>query len=219
MRKDFKLSINSFFYYWGPLLTKTQVDDNIIKMLDEKGDELTIEEHDHSLYLAGEIEEEKKYPDDFAKEITSLLKPNIDNYFNLLKNQWSIKYKYLNFDYDIISMWINYQRRNESNPIHSHGGDISFVIYVDIPQDISLEKNISPKYKHAGDIIFDLTNPLFHVDDDEYRKALSPINQIIHEPKTGEMFIFPSTLRHYVLPFYSDVIRKSVSGNLTLRRQ
>ena len=37
--------------------------------------------------------------------------------------------------------------------------------------------------------------------------------QSIH-PKEGDMFIFPAWLKHYVAPFYSDVTRISVSGNV-----
>ena len=69
-----------------------------------------------------------------------------------------------------------------------------------------------------GCIVFDHAQSMNHLDDDIFRKALSPINHFVHQPKTGEMFIFPSTLRHYVLPFYSDVVRKSISGNYRLRR-
>ena len=33
-------------------------------------------------------------------------------------------------------------------------------------------------------------------------------------PKEGDMLIFPAWLKHYVAPFYSDVTRISVSGNI-----
>ena len=35
-------------------------------------------------------------------------------------------------------------------------------------------------------------------------------------PKTGDIFIFPASLKHYVYPFKSKVTRISVSGNLNL---
>ena len=34
-------------------------------------------------------------------------------------------------------------------------------------------------------------------------------------PKNGDMYIFPSWVKHYVAPFYSDVTRISVSGNVS----
>ena len=33
-------------------------------------------------------------------------------------------------------------------------------------------------------------------------------------PEVGNMYLFPATLRHYVPPFKSDVIRESISGNI-----
>ena len=39
-------------------------------------------------------------------------------------------------------------------------------------------------------------------------------SELAFTPETGTMFVFPATLRHYVAPFKSKVIRTSVSGNL-----
>ena len=33
-------------------------------------------------------------------------------------------------------------------------------------------------------------------------------------PKVGDMFIFPASLVHWVIPFKSDCVRISVSGNI-----
>ena len=33
-------------------------------------------------------------------------------------------------------------------------------------------------------------------------------------PKTGDMYIFPALLQHWVYPFKSNITRVSVSGNL-----
>ena len=33
-------------------------------------------------------------------------------------------------------------------------------------------------------------------------------------PEVGDMFIFPAALKHWVIPFKSDVVRVSVSGNV-----
>jgi hypothetical protein len=38
---------------------------------------------------------------------------------------------------------------------------------------------------------------------------------VVHQlPKTGDMYIFPATLKHWVFPFKSLVTRVSVSGNI-----
>ena len=45
------------------------------------------------------------------------------------------------------------------------------------------------------------------------RQCISAVNQL---PKSGDLYIFPATLKHWVFPFRSKVERVSVSGNFTL---
>ena len=40
------------------------------------------------------------------------------------------------------------------------------------------------------------------------------ITYMSYFPKDGEMFIFPAWLKHWVMPFHSDCVRVSVSGNV-----
>ena len=50
-------------------------------------------------------------------------------------------------------------------------------------------------------------NLLNRVDQNEQQHISIP-------PRTGEMYIFPALLQHWVCPFKSDVTRISVSGNV-----
>jgi len=43
------------------------------------------------------------------------------------------------------------------------------------------------------------------------RRAITYMSEV---PQTGDMFIFPAWLKHWVSPFRSDVTRISVSGNV-----
>ena len=43
------------------------------------------------------------------------------------------------------------------------------------------------------------------------RQCISAVNQL---PKSGDLYIFPATLKHWVFPFRSKVERVSVSGNV-----
>lgn len=207
------------YYFWGPLLTCCKVSDDIINKLTVKGDELTIKDHDWSANLAGDIREEKAYPDEFTAEIERLLIPYFSKYIEILSNVWKTNVKDPSdgrFNYKLTKMWINYQRRIESNPIHSHSGDLSFVIYVDVPKAIHEEKTRGQKHA-PGSITFTYGYGLSREEDSQVIKDLDSTSATSHVPVTGEMFIFPSWLPHYVLPFYSDVVRKSVSGNLHFR--
>ena len=107
-------------------------------------------------------------------------------------------------NYLLRSMWINYQRQNEFNPPHDHGDDISFVIYLKIPEEIKEEfKNYKGRSAGPGGLSF--------IYGEGNRQAITYQS---HFPTVGDMFIFPAWLKHYVAPFKSDVERISVSGNV-----
>jgi len=111
---------------------------------------------------------------------------------------WGIKLKHL---------WINIQKKHEYNPIHNHGGVLSFVIWLKIPYDIKKETLIASstnKYSNGG-FFFHPLNSVGDVcnippKDDEYQE--------------GNLVVFHARLNHSVNPFYtSDEDRVSISGN------
>jgi hypothetical protein len=99
------------------------------------------------------------------------------------------------------SLWINYQKPYEFNPPHCHDGVLSFVMYASIPEEIRSEylDSHSPHAKMRGLIQFssERTNEVFNFN-----------------PQTNDIFIFESTHKHEVFPFYSDNTRVSVAGNI-----
>jgi uncharacterized protein (TIGR02466 family) len=105
-----------------------------------------------------------------------------------------------NFKLD--SLWVNFQRAGDFNPYHIHSGDISFVIYTKIPPELSNEHVIS-NTKASGRIYF------AYGEESEFNNAM-----INYAPEEKHIFIFPARLRHFVWPFFSDVERISVSGNI-----
>ena len=104
-------------------------------------------------------------------------------------------------------LWINYQKAYEYNPPHHHVGDLSFVIYLQVPEEIVQEnKKRQGEHNNAGPgvICFDFGH--------DVPFSISRNNKM---PKVGEAFIFPAWLPHHVNAFKSDVERISVSGNIT----
>ena len=84
-----------------------------------------------------------------------------------------------------------------------HSGDLSFVIYLNIPDGIYEEnKNFVGKSAGPGSISFrygEFNNWAVHLK--------------CFLPKKGDIFIFPAQLAHTVYPFKSAGHRISVSGN------
>jgi hypothetical protein len=98
------------------------------------------------------------------------------------------------------------QRAGEFNPTHQHTGDLSVVVYIDIPPAIAEEnKNRHSEIKSpvAGVIAF------IHGDETFWHRSIDH-----HQPETGDILIFPSSLKHEVYPFKSDVERISMSFNV-----
>ena len=153
--------------------------------------------------LSGQIEQEYEIIDS-RKHLEKFVKLAADEYYKLYNNQSVMN------DLQIINVWINFQKKYEYNPTHTHSGILSFVIWLDIPYDIEdefKEKLSKDSAKpHAGCFSFIYTNAVGGLT-----------NEIIPADKTynGKMLIFPANLMHCVYPFQtSDEYRVSISGNL-----
>jgi hypothetical protein len=114
------------------------------------------------------------------------------------------------------NIWVNFQKKTEFNPIHTHNGMYSFVIWMNIPYDIEEEKKVFPQF-NKDDKQDEMKTSCFEF---VYSNSLGEISQFsIHVDKTFEnnCILFPATMAHQVYPFYtSDDYRISVSGNFTL---
>ena len=110
--------------------------------------------------------------------------PITPNHTNLLKNA------------SLGQPWINYSYAGDFNPLHIHHASLSYIIYVDIPENI--RNDYKNSYSQAKGIL-----------------ELSYNNSQVHvSPRTGDMIIFPSNVFHCVYPFDVDGCRISVSGNI-----
>lgn len=106
----------------------------------------------------------------------------------------------------IQSSWINFQKKHNFNPPHTHSGLYSFVIWHKIPYNLQDELNTFPSLNKG-----DCRSSVFSFLYDNVDRPLYLDN--CHE---NYMAVFPSTLMHYVAPFYtSDEYRISFSGNIS----
>ena len=111
------------------------------------------------------------------------------------------------------SLWVNYQYKNEFNPLHQHKGVYSFVIWMKIPYSWN-EQTKLPQFRDmnkqnikAGNFAFAYTDTLGDVITSTYN--LTPEYE-------GYMLFFPARLRHCVYPFYeNEDPRISIAGNLS----
>ena len=187
---------------FGPYVAKMELDVGFCKRLLEAGKTLSSK---HTDYLAGNIEHE--YVFDLKKDAW------IEEEFNSCVSSWIKEYRQfsgdLNFNpkFKLHPLWINFQKAQEYNPIHSHPNcNLSFILYLQIPKEMLAEKRMTTRTApgHTG----------FMYGEDAY----GFITHRIIRPAEGVLLMFPSGLRHYVSHFTSKVTRVSVSGNITFKR-
>ena len=171
--------------------------------------------------LAGNIKKEYSLNANFL-ELNNFLIGNINSFAPLGKYVKKIVKQYLQDDdltveLHLYNLWVNLMAQNEFNPLHTHEGVFSFIIFINIPYDIEemrkassgirSNSNVSGALefvKGNSDTINDLTSLQIHADKSWEKQCL----------------IFPSTLNHCVYPFYNtDSYRITVSGNLGLQRK
>ena len=206
-------------FRWGPHLVASVVSDDFVTTLLDKGEEVRNSEYLWNHKLAGKIKEEYTYGNDYQKWFPPLFHQHLVDYLDKLphgETRLKIESWKKGFMWSLTGLWINYQGPKEYNPPHTHGGDLSFVIYVDIPQEILDENETYQKETGKigpGIIVFDS-------GDSVYGNFLSFFNNTINfTPKTGMILIFPAYLTHHVYAFDSDVKRVSVSGNIIIREK
>jgi hypothetical protein len=170
----------------------------------------------HNKDLAGQIQNEFKLVDsvDYVARLMLPLVATFDEQFGGYVTQALMAYgsDSRKKEVRIQNVWVNFQEKHEFNPIHSHLGILSFVIWLDIPYEINKELEASPgnKSNHnlAGHFNFHIINTLGEIKTLSIPADSSYQNQAI---------IFPAVMRHSVSPFYSsDGYRVSLAGNFEI---
>ena len=111
------------------------------------------------------------------------------------------KLNYVTYDLGEIGPWVNFQRKNEHQPLHRHSGDLSLIIFIKIPKEIKEER----LYNRENGLPNSSTGLVdFWCNDRNWFLS----------PESKQILLFPSTLLHCVYPFTSDVERVTMSFNL-----
>jgi|TARA_R100000479_G_C6326338_1_gene179731 hypothetical protein len=192
--------INVSTFNWGPCVIKLKISDEFKKLLlsEARGNKLDFKDK-----LAGIIEKETGYSEDSKAKVVPYMSQYLGVYDQMFQKFVNKPYEKLP-EYVLAALWINYQKANEFNPPHDHDGKLSFVAYLQIPDELKKENaDYVGKSCGPGGIQFIYGNG-----------PRDCITYMSFFPEEGDMFIFPAWLKHWVAPFKSDCIRISVSGNV-----
>ena len=199
------MSINEIkvFKPFGPSIVKVVIPENLLSILNNYIDETIIDEKkikklDHGFKLAGNVQQEFQLEEEFVKSsgLLNFLFTAVQKWVELVE-----KKKITNFN--LLSSWIVRQFENEYNPIHTHGGHISGVGYLKLPNNFGETFQNNKKNNFNGKLSLVHGSQMFSC------KSTFTIT-----PKVGDFYFFPNYLMHIVYPFYrKDEERRSISFN------
>tara|TARA_Y100001937_G_scaffold74471_2_gene101324 strand:+ start:3075 stop:3767 length:693 start_codon:yes stop_codon:yes gene_type:complete len=207
-------------YPFSPPIFQSLVHENFSKELLEEGRKLTLADDDWNSMLAGQHKYGRSfiYKKEYREKVESYLMTYVQRFLDGMYEQYGKDYKgvhrllAINNDENhnvlkagrlkLDTLWINFSKKHDFNPPHTHTGVLSFVIYCKVPQNI-FSTQADSNTKRAGEILFQYGEPISELMGNEY--PVKPFDNLI--------FIFPAKLKHFVPSYYVDEERVSVSGN------
>jgi hypothetical protein len=153
-----------------------------------------------SHHLAGHLESQVKFPP----------KEEFDNFiFDFAREYVGLQGKTINSFNQHIA-WLNFQKKHEYNPNHIHNGNLSYVIWIQVPFLLSDEDRVYNSVRSM-----DPANGRFEFTYLNKDLNLEPHRLGVDKSYEGKIVLFDSMLRHCVHPFYtSDDYRISIAGNI-----
>ena len=202
MAQDKSVEVKYQVLQWGPCVVHLKISEDFQQKLLKGAEESRKLKKDFRSNLAGIIKEEYAYENraDYVDEISQFLTVYDEAYQKFKNEKYKIKPEYM-----LNALWVNYMKKHEYNPQHDHSDWLSFVIFLKVPEEITKEQE---------DFVGNSAGPgsLSFLYGDGNRQSIT--YQSV-KPTERDIFIFPAWIKHYVAPFYSDVTRISVSGNIS----
>ena len=189
---------------FGPKIAIIKIPKSIVNKINREVDKILdskkrLRKSDYSNKLVGQVKQEIRLDSKFIqKNLLKFIGTNVKKYIKKCTKKDTKKISLRN-------LWVVRQFKNEYNPIHFHSGNISGVGYLKIPKNITKSKK---RLKTNGTIDFIhgsksfLNNSLFN-----------------HNPKVGDLILFPNYLMHTAYPFKREGERRSFSFNIDIDKK
>jgi hypothetical protein len=186
---------------FGPKIARLKFPELVIKKINFEVDRIIkqkelIKKYDYSKNLVGQVKQELQLPSIFIKKnIYEYINRTIKEYVKVSTGKLTKKVKIINF-------WVVRQYAHEYNPVHYHDGHVSGVGYLKLPKQLNKDKK---KLKTNGTIDFINGSKMF-------------LNNSVfnHNPKVGDVILFPNYLMHTAYPFSVEGERRSFSFNVEI---
>ena len=189
---------------FGRTIARVKMSNELIEILNNYVDKIISDEDkiielDHGSKLAGNVSQEFKLEKEFIEN------SGYKNFLSESVREWLKLSGYKKIkEFKVISSWIVRQFKNEYNPVHWHGGHISGVGYLKVPN--SLGETIQPlsnKNNKNGNLELIYGSKQFLSD-----------SCFSIKPEIGYFYFFPHYMMHTVYPFAdTNEERRSISFN------
>ena len=182
---------------FGPKIAQLKLNKSLINKINKEVDRISSQKkltkkYDYSKKLVGQVKQEIQLPKNFIKKyIAKKINQSIKEFIKSTTGKTTKTIKIKNF-------WVVSQFSHEYNPVHYHDGHVSGVGYLKIPKFTTNKKSLTTN----GTIDFINGNKMF-------------LNNSIfnHNPRVGDVILFPNYLMHTAYPFTSKGERRSFSFN------
>lgn len=186
---------------WSLPILKAKLHDADVEQLVKASDDSLKENIDWSSELVGEIKSGKQVYFEFPKMFD--LAPIASEYARQsFETAGNLKLR---------EAWVVSQYAGDYNPVHAHESDISGIIYLKVPPQISEGFNTaSPDGRKC------LDGCIHFIFDTYHRPSFRPFGPRAVLPEVGDMYLFPSYILHTVYPFKGEGERRCIAFNLDL---
>ena len=182
---------------FGPKMAQLKFNKSLINKINKEVDRISSQKklkkkYDYSKKLVGQVKQEIQLPKNFIKKyLAKKINQSIKEFIKSTTGKTTKTIKIKNF-------WVVSQFSHEYNPVHYHDGHVSGVGYLKIPKFTTNKKSLTTN----GTIDFINGNKMF-------------LNNSIfnHNPRVGDVILFPNYLMHTAYPFTSKGERRSFSFN------
>ena len=182
---------------FGPKMAQLKFSKSLINKINKEVDRISSQKklkkkYDYSKKLVGQVKQEIQLPKNFIKKyLAKKINQSIKEFIKSTTGKTTKTIKIKNF-------WVVSQFSHEYNPVHYHDGHVSGVGYLKIPKFTTNKKSLTTN----GTIDFINGNKMF-------------LNNSIfnHNPRVGDVILFPNYLMHTAYPFTSKGERRSFSFN------
>ena len=181
-------------YAWGPYLWRTTIASDTVGVILQRANSIRGDKSATPM-LPFNFEDQWHFPSKDVDWFWGIFKPHLKKYLGGYSRHNDLPVPTEDDIWEFDHIWVNYYKEHDMTALHNHVGDLSIVLYLQIPTYTDKVLGTAPE---PGSITF-----CWGGDKKTF------------VPKVGELFIFPSGLHHMVMPHKTEgAERVSLSANL-----